>query len=249
MFFLKQTSRGLTGKAHPYLLTAATILFGSAVCHTTLFVAPALSNSAEGRLLISPSQSLPSSVLTAVKRSLANKLNKPESSLSIQLVSASKKTWPDGCLGLRQPGAICTQVLVPGWLVKVSTSGKIYTYRTNADGRLVVFEKVEVASNPQEALPPSVRDAVIREVNRGLGGGLQFLIYSISGSRQVWPDGCLGLGSGGICSTALVSGWRVEVETFSNIRIYRTNANGSLVKLEGTKPRPLPTCLPNKRCL
>ncbi len=33
----------------------------------------------------------------------------------IELLSLEAVTWPDGCLGLAEPGQVCSQALVTGW--------------------------------------------------------------------------------------------------------------------------------------
>jgi hypothetical protein len=43
--------------------------------------------------------------------------------------------WPDGCLGLGQPGEGCTEALVPGLRIHVSVNDQIYEIRTDLDGR------------------------------------------------------------------------------------------------------------------
>lgn len=37
----------------------------------------------------------------------------------IEIVRTEAATWPDGCLGLAEPGQVCSQALVAGWLVVV----------------------------------------------------------------------------------------------------------------------------------
>lgn len=43
--------------------------------------------------------------------------------------------WPDGCLGMGQPGEGCTEALVPGLRIQVSLDDQIYEIRTDLDGR------------------------------------------------------------------------------------------------------------------
>ncbi len=43
--------------------------------------------------------------------------------------------WPDGCLGMGQPGEACTEALVPGLRIQVSLDDQIYEIRTDLDGR------------------------------------------------------------------------------------------------------------------
>lgn len=37
----------------------------------------------------------------------------------LDLLSLVAVTWPDGCLGLAEPGQVCSQALVAGWLATV----------------------------------------------------------------------------------------------------------------------------------
>ncbi|MCK9517566.1 MAG: hypothetical protein M0R74_00855 [Dehalococcoidia bacterium] len=43
-------------------------------------------------------------------------------------------TWPDGCLGVEEPGKMCTQALVDGWLAKLTAGGKVYDYHGAGEG-------------------------------------------------------------------------------------------------------------------
>ena len=42
--------------------------------------------------------------------------------------------WPDGCLGLPGPDEICTEAIVPGWLVRLSVGGNQFVYRVDDVG-------------------------------------------------------------------------------------------------------------------
>ena len=56
------------------------------------------------------------------------------------VMTAYEKNWPDGCLGLGGD-KMCTQAIVPGYEVTVQAKGTERTYRTNADGSVVVRER------------------------------------------------------------------------------------------------------------
>ncbi|HEY9077570.1 MAG TPA: hypothetical protein VIO61_13640 [Anaerolineaceae bacterium] len=58
----------------------------------------------------------------------------------ILVVSADEVEWPDGCLGVRSPGMMCTAVIVPGYRVVFAANQEQYTYRTNLDGTILVAE-------------------------------------------------------------------------------------------------------------
>ncbi|MHC5827065.1 MAG: hypothetical protein ACYT04_67135, partial [Nostoc sp.] len=66
---------------------------------------------------IKPNQ-LPRPVANAVLRDLARRqgiLTK-----ELQIIDYNQQTWRNGCLELPQSDELCTQALVPGWLVVVS---------------------------------------------------------------------------------------------------------------------------------
>lgn len=95
----------------------------------------------------------------------------------------------------------------------------------------------EIAQTPSDnranRLPPQVVRAVRQDLSRRTGvapGRLRITEYS----RQTWPDGCLGLAQPDqICTQALVEGWRVVVSDGNKTWVYRSNTNGTTLRLEG----------------
>ncbi len=83
--------------------------------------------------------SLPISVANAVFKDAASRSGLPHSALRI--VDSKSQTWPDGCLGLSEPGMLCTLALVPGWQVKIASGRDHWVYRTNQSGSLVRFDQ------------------------------------------------------------------------------------------------------------
>ena len=63
---------------------------------------------------------------------------------NIELSSFSKRTWPDGCLGLAKEGEICTQALVPGWHIVLSNDKVTWVYRTDDSGQTVREESIKL---------------------------------------------------------------------------------------------------------
>jgi hypothetical protein len=57
----------------------------------------------------------------AMREDLAKRLGKPLTQVSI--LNYRDVTWPDGCIGVRKPGGVCTQALVPGFLAVLSDGG------------------------------------------------------------------------------------------------------------------------------
>jgi len=73
--------------------------------------------------------------VAAVRTHVANQLGLSEGVVII--LSASKRDWPNSCLGLESPDEMCLQVITPGFHVKVQADGKEFMYRTNMDGRVL----------------------------------------------------------------------------------------------------------------
>ncbi|OKH55987.1 hypothetical protein NIES2101_01615 [Calothrix sp. HK-06] len=89
-----------------------------------------LSNQSEGE-----NKKLPEAVASAVLKDASKRTGKSTSELKI--ITSEARTWNDGCLGLAEPGVLCTQALVPGWQVEVTGNSKELVYRTNKSGSVV----------------------------------------------------------------------------------------------------------------
>jgi len=79
----------------------------------------------------------------------------------ITLVSTEAVDWPNGCLGVEQPGVACTEAIVPGFRIILAAGDQEYEYHTNQDGSLVVAAVREFAA--------------LRLVVRGEDGSLKLL--------------------------------------------------------------------------
>lgn len=55
----------------------------------------------------------------------------------VEVVSVEKKDWPDSCLGLPKKDEVCSQVVTPGYEVKLHAESEDKFYRTNEDGTIV----------------------------------------------------------------------------------------------------------------
>lgn len=78
------------------------------------------------------SNNLPKPIADAVLQDASRRLGGTTSGLRI--TEAIRKSWPDGCLGLNEPGTFCTQALVEGWLVVVEGRQQRLVYRTGETG-------------------------------------------------------------------------------------------------------------------
>ncbi len=72
-----------------------------------------------------------------VRQALATRLAVPLA--QVTHISTEEKMWSDGCLGVREEGAMCTTAIVPGYIVKVMYQQKIYVYHTDREGRQIVY--------------------------------------------------------------------------------------------------------------
>ncbi|WP_455390373.1 hypothetical protein [Oscillatoria salina] len=175
----------------------------------------------------SPISNLPRSVAQAVLENAARKWN--VSSSALRIVEAEKQTWNNGCLGLAQPGEGCTEALVEGWRVTVARGEQKLVYRTNDDGSNI---RLETANSPVSNLPRSVERAVLANAARQWNVPSSALRI-VEAEKQTWSDSCLGLGRANeSCLQVLVEGWRVTVARGEQKLVYRTNDDGSNIRLE-----------------
>jgi hypothetical protein len=170
---------------------------------------------------------LPPKVVAAIRQDLAPKAKVAIAKLKI--VSASRQTWPNGCLGLPKPQASCSQGLVQGWQVKISDGARVWTYRTNATGTQLRLENLQ---SPQVFLPAGIVEQVLADA--AARSDLEASQLKISKAEpKVWSDSCLGLGGlNALCTEALVPGWQVVAQSDRQRWVYRANQSGSQVMLD-----------------
>lgn len=84
------------------------------------------------------SDHLPAQLAYAVRQDLSRQVGMPAEKLKI--TDYTKKTWPDGCLGIPRPNELCTQALVQGWRITLSDGRSDWVYRTDRQGRVLRLE-------------------------------------------------------------------------------------------------------------
>jgi hypothetical protein len=72
--------------------------------------------------------------LAALQR-LTQRLGVPVS--EVNLLSTEAVDWPDSCLGIVQPDALCAAVVTPGFRIIFDVNGATYEFHTNRDGSVV----------------------------------------------------------------------------------------------------------------
>jgi hypothetical protein len=179
-----------------------------------------------------PDADLPNSVADAVLADAARRSGRP--TYQLRIIKAERRQWPDGCLGLGEPGTPCTLAIVGGWRVTVADGDRRWVYRTNSSGSVVRFDRAAsgVGQDLDVELPDSVAYAVLQDAARR-SGSPTYRLRIVKSQRQDWPDGCLGLARPGeFCTRNIVPGWEVAVEVEGKYWLYRANQTGSVVKFD-----------------
>ena len=114
------------------------LVFSTISCSNQTNSLPTETNQATATPVQSNVDELPTVVKSAVLSDATQRVSKPVAALRI--TQAQKQSWGDGCLGLAEPGKVCTQVIVPGWKVVVSDGLRELVYRTDDKGRQVKLE-------------------------------------------------------------------------------------------------------------
>jgi hypothetical protein len=159
----------------------------------------------------------------------------------IAVVSTSQMEWPDGCLGLGEPDEMCTQAIVPGWLVvlRAPADDIVYEARTDQTGNTVRFQQT---ADPGAELPiAAVRARQELAAQLGLGTeAVEVLAYE----QVEWPDSCLGLPEPTeMCAQVITPGWLVTLLAGDQRYEAHTTREGETVRigsgsLEGSRNHP-----------
>ena len=107
------------------------LLVGSVDANTATINTP----QKDPKILVSTT-SIPQNIVQGIYADLSKRGFKTK---KITIISATGKTWPDGCLGLPQ-NRLCTKALVPGWRVTITDGKRIWIYRTDDFGYKVYLE-------------------------------------------------------------------------------------------------------------
>ncbi len=121
---------------------------------------------------------LPRSVANAVLRDLSERAG--ISRKKLRIINYNQQTWRNGCLELPQNDELCTQALVPGWLVRVSDGEQNWIYHTNQTGTVVrsnakaseindsKSSNLQPVPIPANQLPPPLdQNVLFRQISSG----------------------------------------------------------------------------------
>jgi hypothetical protein len=97
-----------------------------------------------------------------------------------------------------------------------------------------IYQSVQTST----PLSTSVENSVLQHASRQLGLPKSALRI-VHAQPQTWSDNCLGLhDSEFFCTQISVPGWQVAVASGKQSWIYRTNASGSMIKMEQDTSAP-----------
>jgi hypothetical protein len=141
----------------------------------------------------------------------------------IKIVTSEAVEWPDGCLGVRKIGVMCTEAIVPGFRIVLEALGQQYEAHTNADGTVVRFAGAPAgAANPaQSQVAKTLADTLHIDENA---------ITVVSSAPIEWPDACLGIAQPGIvCAQVITPGYLFVLAANGRQYEYHTDKAGSQV--------------------
>jgi len=118
------------------------------------WTAPAASIASEPAATIGNTTPIPPAIATTLQQDLSQRTGMPASQL--RLMSATRKTWNNGCLGLAKPDEMCTQMMINGWQVVFANGDRRWVYRTDGTGRTYRLEPVPTKSPRSSNPAPSV---------------------------------------------------------------------------------------------
>lgn len=91
---------------------------------------------------------------------------------------------------------------------------------------------VSTPANSTASLWQSVTNAVLQDVSDHSGLPRSALRIAHA-HQQTWPNDCLGVNDIGVlCTNTQIPGWQVTVVSGQKLWVYRTNASGTVVKLD-----------------
>jgi len=133
---------------------------------------------------------------------------------------------------IRQPQQIFAALILTGILSLGAGMTLVNTATANS------VESSQGAVNLKQSrtrkLPPSVIDAISRDINRSAPATRPPLVV-VTFSQESWSDSCLGLGKlDELCGQIFIeNGWRVVMSDGEQKWVYRSDNTGRTVRLEG----------------
>lgn len=232
--------RNLAGLVAILLMIA---VVGASCANLPPIAGPAASPTAVPAAPGGPDLETPAAAVEAAQAALAEALGIETAAISV--VASTEAEWPNGCLGIEQPGVMCTQAIVPGYQVILEAGEVTYEVRTDRSGRQVGIVPQVRAVPPAGAVPPGdgvpavAFPAAAEQARVAAATALSAPLISVaivSAEPEEWPDACLGLPEPlEVCAQMITPGYRVVLQADGQQLVYHTDEMGANVRRE---PQP-----------
>ncbi len=175
---------------------------------------------------VNPPDPQSSGPVDAAKLALAKMLGIDVS--KITLLSQEAVDWPDSCLGVKQAGVYCAQMITPGFKIMLQANGQTYEYHTNQSGSAIVL-----VPGP---LPRGQQVVISYHREGGIAGFCDDVIIYITGKAKI--TSCKFNKETGITLTAAqmatVSQWQKAFKGFDYEHTDPATADAMTVTLQFT---------------
>ncbi|MBW4514216.1 MAG: hypothetical protein KME11_03210 [Timaviella obliquedivisa GSE-PSE-MK23-08B] len=166
-------------------------------------------------------------IIRRVRLDLSERFNVPRQSL--KLISFSRETWSNGCLGLEAPNERCTGALVEGWRIEMTDGQQNWVYRTDLTAQVIRPEMTVDAAE----IPPDVSETVLTTIAKQVRAPIATL--RITESKAATWDGCMGIYEPGrACTFIAIPGWRIIVAGAKQSWVYHINQDGTQIAQNAT---------------
>jgi hypothetical protein len=175
--------------------------------------------------------------------------------VGVDLVELRRTTavdWPDGSLGCPREGESYSQVVTPGFLVRLQADGQVYSVHTGG-GRAVVCETglrpvggavVQESAEAEPAIPlpeaKALRDRVI-QAREDLAKRMAVSpeeIELLEIKEVVWPDASLGCPSPGkLYAQVTKEGFLIRLRLSKRVYRYHSGQGGAPFLCESPAPK------------
>jgi hypothetical protein len=164
---------------------------------------------------------LPQVVVRRVKQDLVERFDLR--SRDLKVVSFSRETWGDSCLGLAQPNERCAMATVEGWRVEMTNGKENWVYHTDLKAQVIKLE-----TQDRSTLPPQVVDRLFETIVQQTKVPASSL--RVLESKPATFDGCMGIfAPGRACTRIAISGWRVIVAGDQQNWVYHVSEDASRI--------------------
>ena len=171
-------------------------------------------------------QKLPRQVARRVRQDLAQRFDLAQRDLKV--ISSSRETWSDSCLGLAAPNERCAMATVEGWRIALTNGQQNWVYRTDLSAQVI---KLETADRSE--LPPQVVEQLFAAIARQANVPANTLKV-VESQPKTW-DGCMGIFEPGrACTQIAIAGYRVIVAGDRQSWVYHINQDGSRIVQNAT---------------